>query len=300
MNQSNRLRALEQILAEAVNSGDRNKIGGLVLLETMILGNEPRNIMFFYEILSKAKDEAKSIRNKPNLDRYIKTVDELQDIFATNHLWTVKWITFANQIETKNILNTLDALADFIHSQNPQIIIEEDFLKNLSDEFTSLCDQIYKSTLSKDLQRFLLERIENILTAIRKYQIDGTDGLEKAIKSLVSDLAIKENILKDEDKKNPVFNKVRAWSLGVLIWISPTPYDIIGAAPDIHDFWIPRFEQLRKSVGKVEQITSMSKHVINMQEISSIFGRESQNILCGGEDLKLLSPSKDTSEISNS
>jgi hypothetical protein len=294
------LRALEQILAKTIEIGDKNKMGAVVILETMMLENKHRNIIKFYEILNKAKDEARSIRNKPNLDRYIKTVDDLQDLFTANHLWTAKWTVFASHIEAKNILNTLDALADFMHSQNPKIIIEEEFLKDLSNEFTSLYNQILESTLSKDIQRFLLERIENIITAIRKYQIDGTDGLEKAIKSLVSDLVIKENTLKDEDKRNAVFNKVRAWSLGILIWIAPTPCDIIGAVPDIHDFWIPKFEQLRKSVGEVEQIVSESKGIINIQEISSIFSVESQKILCAGEDVKLLPPSKETSEISNS
>jgi hypothetical protein len=173
MNQSNTLRTLEQILAEAVKNGDRNQIGISILLQTMKLESDPKNIMNFYGMLSKAKEEARSIRNKPNLDRYINTVDELHSIFAVNHLATVKWITFANQIETKNILNTLDALADFVHSQNPKIILEEDFLEKLNNEFTSLCAQVLKSSLPRELQRFLSDRIENILTAIRRYSVDG-------------------------------------------------------------------------------------------------------------------------------
>jgi hypothetical protein len=91
-----------------------------------------------------------------------------------------------------------------------------------------------------------------------------------------------------------VFNKIRAWSLGILIWIAPTPYDIIGAVPDIHDFWIPKFEQLHKSISEVERIMSKSDKVLNIQEISDVFTVESQKTLCGGDDLKLLSPSKET------
>jgi hypothetical protein len=291
MNQSNTLRALEHILAAAVNSGDRSKVGALVLLETMTLENKAGNIMIFYEILSKAKDEAKSIRNNPKLDSYIKTVDELQDIFAANHVWSSAWAVFANAIESKNILVSLDALANYFNDQNPKIIIEEDLLDKLSCEFTSLCDQILKSNLPKELKRFLSARIESILAAIRRYHIDGTDGLEKAIKSLVSDLVMTENSLEDKDKKNPIFNKVRAWSLGVLIWITPTPYDLIGAVPDIHDFWIPQFEQLQQNVSKVENIISKSTNVVSMQAIPSIFSKESQKMLCSGEEQKMLAPS---------
>lgn len=291
MNQSSALRILEQILAEAVKSGDRTQIGITILLQTMKLSGEPKNIMVFYEILNKAKEEAKSIRNKPNLDRYIIAVDELHGVFATNHLASAKWATFASLIETKNILNTLDALSDFFHSQNPRMILEEDFLEKLNNEFMSLLNQILQSELPRELQRFLLDRIENILNAIRKYHIDGTDGLEKAIKSLVSDLVMTESTLKDEDRMNPVFNGIRAWSIGLLIWITPTPYDMIGAVPDIHDFWIPKFEQLQERVDAVKGKMSISKKAVSIQEVSSVFSEESQKIICGGEDQKLLPPS---------
>ena len=291
MNQSSALRILEQILAEAVKSGDRNQIGISILLQTMKLSGEPKNIMVFYEILNKAKEEAKSIRNKSNLDRYISAVDELHGVFATNHLASAKWSTFANLIEAKNILNTLDALSDFFHSQNPRMILEEYFLEKLNNEFTSLLNQILKSGLPRELQRFLSDRIENILNAIRKYHIDRTDGLEKAIKSLVSDLVMTESTLKHEDRMNPIFNKVRAWSIGLLIWITPTPYDIIGAVPDIDGFWIPKFEQLHERVDAVNQKMSIATNAISIQEVSSAFSEELQKTICGGEDQKLLSPS---------
>jgi hypothetical protein len=300
MNQSNALRKLEQILDEAVNDGNASQSSGMsVLLKAMNLEGSTGNIMFFYGLLSKAKEEAESIRNLPKLDRYIRTVNELHEIFAVNHVANIQWVVFANEIKQKGILNTLDALANYFHDQNPKIILEEDFLEKLSDELSSLCDQILKSNLSKELKRFLSDRIENIITAIKKYCIDGTDGLEKAIKSLISDLVMVENSLKDEDKKNPVFNKVRAWSLGILIWITPTPYDLIGAVPDIHDFWIPKFEQLQRNVADAEKAISTSKDVVNIQAISPMFSKEAQKMICSGEEQKLLSPSGANLDASN-
>jgi hypothetical protein len=300
MNQSNSLRKLEQILTEAVDNGDKSQSGMSILLGIMKLGNEAGNIMFFYELLNKAKEEAKSIRNQSNLDRYVSSINKLHELFAMNHLVNTQWIHFATEIESKGILNTLDALAHYFHTQNPKIILEEDFLQELNNEFISLSKQISNSSLSRELQIFLSNRIEDILTAIRRYRIDGTDGLERTIKSLISDLVMTESTLKDQEKKDPIFNKVRAWGLGILIWITPTPYDMIGAAPDIQDFWIPKFEELRTRVKTVEQTISESKDTLNIQSISSICTQESKKRLCGGEEQKSLPPSKEIQDTSNS
>lgn len=62
MQQSNALRRLEEMLAEAVTSGDRNQPSGPILLKAMKLSAQPQNIVDFYELLNKAEEEARSIR----------------------------------------------------------------------------------------------------------------------------------------------------------------------------------------------------------------------------------------------
>ncbi|MHC5746610.1 MAG: hypothetical protein ACYTXT_32910 [Nostoc sp.] len=190
MLQSNTLRRLEEMLAEAVISGDRNKPSGPILLKAMKLSEQPQNIVDFYELLNKAEEEARSIRNKPNINRYLQTIEELHKVFVLNHVWNTKWEIFAAHIEGKGILNTLDALAEFFNSQNPAMFLDQDFLEKLNGEFVDLLDRIIESNLSNELKRFLIERIEDILKAIRRYHIDGTEGLKKATKSLVSDLVM--------------------------------------------------------------------------------------------------------------
>jgi len=68
---SNALRRLEELLTEAVTNGDGNELSGLILLRAMKLSEQPQNIVDFYELLSKAEEEAKSIRNKTKIDRSI-------------------------------------------------------------------------------------------------------------------------------------------------------------------------------------------------------------------------------------
>jgi len=162
---SNALRRLEELLTEAVTNGDGNELSGLILLRAMKLSEQPQNIVDFYELLSKAEEEAKSIRNKTKIDRYIQTLEELHKVFVVSHIWSTQWAIFAGQINN-NILNTLDSLADLFDKQNPAIFLDQEFLEKLKDEFSDLLTKILESDLSRDLKIFLRERIEATLRTI--------------------------------------------------------------------------------------------------------------------------------------
>ncbi len=242
MKQSNALRTLEIILDEAVTKGEPSQSAGSILLKAMKLDAQPQSLVDFYELLNKAEEEARKLNNIPKINRYIQVIEELHKVFIVNHIWSSPWQTFANHIQTRGVLNTLDALANYLHSQNPEIFLEQDFLKDLNVEFEFLLNKVFDSDLAKELKTYLIDRIEDILKAIRRYAIDGTEGLEKAAKSLVNDLAIIEHNLKDEDKKKTIYQEVKAWGLSLVLFLTPTPYDIVGAVPDIYEFWIPKFE----------------------------------------------------------
>jgi hypothetical protein len=265
----------------------------------MKLDDSSENIVDFYELLNKAKEEARSIRNKQNINSYLQTVKELQQVFVLNSIWSTKWGTFAGHIEGRGVLSILDALAEFYYLQNPTVFLEQNFLEKLNSEFENLLAEILESSVSKELKRFLIERVEDILRAIRKYHIDGTEGLEKATKSLVSDLVMTENSLQDKDKNNPVYKHVKAWLLSLLIYIAPSPYDIVGAVPDIQDFWIPKFEELTAGCEKVEQIVCETPTIQEaFEKASSTFDREAQKSLRGARELKSLPASKEDPETS--
>jgi hypothetical protein len=294
MLQSSALRRLEEILTEAVANGDRNEASGPLLLKTMKLSGDSQNIVDFYELLNKAKEEARSIKNKPKIDRYVNSIEKLHQIFIVNHIWGAHWQIFATYIEDRDVLNVLDSLADFFYSQNPAMFLDKDFLSELNSEFASLLGKILKSDLSKELKKFLIVHLDNILKAIRRYYIDGTEGLEKATKSLVSDLVITEHRLQDVDKKNPIYKHVQAWALSLLLYIAPSPYDIIGAVPDIHDFWVPQYKELAEGHKKIEKIICKSPTLQKAVEKSSnTFDRQPQRSIEGSKELKALPAPKE-------
>ena len=285
---SNALRRLEELLTEAVTNGDGNELSGLILLRAMKLSEQPQNIVDFCELLSKAEEEAKSIRNKTKIDRYIQTLEELHKVFVVSHIWSTQWAIFAGQINN-NILNTLDSLADLFDKQNPAIFLDQEFLEKLKDEFSDLLTKILESDLSRDLKIFLRERIEDILRAIRRYPIDGTEGLEKATKSFVSDLAMTEHSLQEKDKDAPIYRRVKAFVLSSIMYTAP----IIGAIPDIDGYWRPKFEELVAGHEKVEKILCESPNIQEAFEKSSkIFDRQPQKIITGNREPKALPASK--------
>jgi hypothetical protein len=285
MKQSNPIRKLEAILSEAIESADKNSAAASILLQKMKLELLPENIIYFYGLLNKAKEEAQIIRNRGNIDRDINAINQLNTIFTTNVIWSTPWINFEVQIRDKNILSILNALANYSHDQNPRFLLEEDILVKIETEFQSLLNELGSASLSHDLKKIIINNIENIITAIKTYNLSGTEGLEKAAKSLLSDLLMVENNIKDEDKINPVYNLARAWGLSIVLWITPPPYS---------EVWKPTFEKLNTDVQQVRQM--LSEAPTNIQEAfqkASHGSSEPQKRLPGETDRKSLPPSKD-------
>jgi|SRR6476469_4255561 len=294
MQESSALRKLENILDQAIKDGKRERSAGVVLLEAMKLPSEPKNLVDFYEILNKAEEEVKALRNRPKIDRYIQSMDLFHNTFITYHIWEVKWSTLASFIESRDLLNTLDSLAYFVHLDNPRVLLEEQFLTDLNNKLKSILDEIITSDLSQGIKRFLTVRIEDILKAIRRYDIDGTEGLEKAAKSLLTDLALSENKLQDEDKRKPLYRRIQSVAAGLAMFFMPTSaYDIVGAIPDIHEFWSPKIEVLVANIEEIEaSICEGSKISEVYEKAFEVFSKGPQKSITGGKEIKALPPSK--------
>lgn len=301
--QSNALRRLETVLDKAVTYQNQHEPSGVVLLNAMQLNADPQKLVAFYELLSKAKEESLRIVNKPKIDRYISKLNILHEVFILHSVWTTEWKFFSAHIENTGVLIALDALANYFYDQDALVFLEQDFLDQLKTEFQSLSDSILNSTLSNELKKFLIEKVEDILAAIRRYHIDGTEGLTKAAQSLVSDLVMTEHNIKDADKKNPVYNNAKGWFLTLLLFIKPTPYDIIGAVPDIDGYWRPKFEELVAGQKKIEQIACETPTIQGVLEKSAdVFDRQPQKNITGSADLKALPASKEedsTEDVDN-
>ncbi|MHC5746609.1 MAG: hypothetical protein ACYTXT_32905 [Nostoc sp.] len=94
-----------------------------------------------------------------------------------------------------------------------------------------------------------------------------------------------------------MYKRAKAWFLSLLIYIAPSPYDIIGTVPDIHDFWVPKFEELAAGWEKVGQIICETPTIQEaFQKASNTFDRQPQKSITGGRELKALPASKEELE----
>jgi hypothetical protein len=180
------LQRLTKILRDAIEDSESYSINALaipMLLQCIDVPDSLSHFIDFFSILSTAREEIRKMKGRESSCRVI---EKLNDYFINKI--DVTWEDFAKFIEDGNIIDLLHSLADHYHTQNPAIFLESDFLDGLKDQFNFLLDEIVDSDLSNDFKKFLTKKIEDILYAIRRYSIDGTEGLEKAIKSFVSDL----------------------------------------------------------------------------------------------------------------
>lgn len=297
MLQSNSLRNLENILDQAIKTGKEEENAARVLLNVMGYEFSSGNLTVFYEILSQAKNEADKLKDIFKDDRYIKSIKDIQDLFIVNHIWNSQWKLFAEKIELKNFLITLDALAKYFDERNHKIILDPEFLKSLKDEFETLLHNISDSDLSSDLKRYLITQIEDIISVIRIYDIEGTAGLEKVTKAFVTDLVILEPSIKDVDKKKPAYKSLISTVTSLSLILSPVNLlTFVGVVPDVVEFWIPQIQNLTEIKEKVEQIINEKSNIQDIfEEVSSIFSKEDRKSL-SGKNQKALPPATEIVE----
>jgi hypothetical protein len=216
---------------------------------------------------------------------------------VVNHVWGTKWNTFAHHIEVRGLSVTLDALSYFYSRENPEFFLEDQFLSKLRKEFESLLREILESDLSPDLKKILVGHIEDILKSIHRYWIDGTEGLVAETKLFLVDFVKNESKLQAKDKQNPLYKRAQAFLINLIIYLTPTPYDIIGSAPDIQDYWKPQFEELIQNSQQVEAVLSETDTIQEaFDKASHLLKSSKQKALSGKGELKSLPPSKELPE----
>jgi hypothetical protein len=312
MNESNRLRSLHQILNNAILDGIPEENAGYVLLDAMRLERKPYNFMAFYELFSKAKDDALSLMTIENgiyKEEYtvqINAITKLQDFFISNNAFAQVWKTFLDEIERGHYMGILSPLAREFRKHNPKIFLEKDFLERFNIDLTKLINEVLESELSPDLKKYIINKIEDLTQSIRRYLIDGTDGLEKIVKSVMCDLTLSEYNLTDRDKKNSKYKKFRSIAFAMLHFCTPTLWDITGFVPDYQQFWKPTYEEFIKGQEEIERISEKHTNILEIirdseiqkiciykKEIKQIEGSEEQKVLEGSKEQKVLEGSKE-------
>ena len=251
------------------------------------------DIIDFFALLSTAREEIGRMKDREPSRRVI---NKLNDYFINKNSADAKWSDFSKFIDDGNYIFLLSSLADHYHTQNPTIFLESDFLDGLKEQFNSLLNEIIASDLSNSLKKFLIKQIEDILYAIRRYPIDGSDGLQKATQSFVSNLVTIESHLDKKDKKNSIFRKSVSKIIVLLHFLLPNSvYDTLGVIPAIDDYYRPRIEEFIQNWQEVEASTDEESTITEIMEKSlKVSNKQPQKSLPGKEQKSL--PSAEINE----
>jgi hypothetical protein len=249
----------------------------------MNLTHRPQNTLLFYNLLYKSKEEAEKIQTLSNIDLHLKALNGLNSNFLGNHLWLSPWKTFATYIEDKNILIVLGSLSSAFAEEYPYPLLEEEFLEKLKNEFQNLSAEILGSDISKGTKDFLLDKVQEILRAIQKCHIYGTEELKKASQSIVSDFLVKESSF-----------KVVVAGHGELYFSSFLFLQDIAEIDSYVYNLIPKYEEVSELCDKVQIIICETPSIQEaFNKVQELLEEESQKRLPGNEPPKALPPSSE-------
>lgn len=303
MKQDNALRRVEVALEQAVNYDEHDVSARSVISSVMGLDDSSLSLVSFFGLLDKAREEAQSLKNFERKARYIRRLNNLYGLLLKYDLDEVMWGTVAAEVDGTGILDSLDSLANYFHRQNPAVFLESDFLETLSDEIRSVLLLVQESELSRTLKVLLIQQLEGILQAIRRYEIEGTKGLKISVKSIIADLVVIEHELEERDKQSPIYKKVVGWAGALLLYLAPPPnvWDLIGAVPDVNEFWVPKIEELLAEQQRVESAFDNTSTVQDvLARAAAIMKDQPQRFLEGSAEQKALPPADNEQDLDSS
>jgi hypothetical protein len=240
-------------------------------------------------LLYEAKEEAKRL-SYSKVDRDITALEALQELFSSTDTWGRSWNTFSRHINTSNILSILNSLANSYHNQTKNLFLEKDFLQDLDDDFSSLLQEVIDSDLSEAFKKGIKIKIEDILSCIRNYSINGTEGIEKAVQSLVVQVEVGDKNT-NKETYNPILEKLKKTTIILLLFLKPGLWDVAGVLPDVESFWVPKYHELVKFRQKIESHIDEDSSIKSICEKITDANRETK--LLTGKSPKSLAPAKE-------
>ena len=258
------------------------------------------NLTFFYALVNEAKQEASTLK-KDKIDEYINVISKFMDDLIVGDPWKGKVSSLRGNIANRNLPLIADSLAEYYYIQNPHLLPERAFLEYIQEALNDLLTEVIESDLSKELKEIFLAGIQSLLKALYRYQIDGPEEIGNLSKALVVDLTNRENKIQENDREKPAYKKFFAWLIFLGQFFRPSIYDVIGAAPDLNDYWIPRIERIAQDYQKIEEFVDSSATIQEAFEKSQdVFSDEVQKKLLGQPELPALLPADESLDSADS
>ena len=257
MKYSNSIGNLYEILEKA-NSGNLRDTSGRILAEAMNSNDVESSILDFYSLLFKVEKDAKTIVGIEDLEDNIEPIIELQKFFVNSNLSVESWIKFHQFIKSKNIHIILKYLSRDFESQQRKVYLDESFIKELRSDFNDIREKVINSELSKDAKIFLLERIEELVYYIDRYQIYGSKDLEVVVQSTLWGFYREQKNISEKDKSNPILIKFFATFCAL--------ETIFSGWATTENFLIPKLENYTQKRNEIAERVTINRELPNISD----------------------------------
>ena len=113
MNETSALSLLHKTLRIVLNAKPQSdeELAGSFLMKAMGYSDSPEKFIHFYELLSKAEEEARSIKGNSYLNDDLQVLSEFHVYVVVTNIWNEKWRSFTHFVRSNRILNILNSLS---------------------------------------------------------------------------------------------------------------------------------------------------------------------------------------------
>jgi len=152
----------------------------------------------------------KEISRHEDIDQaiFLKWLPKVQKSFSNINL-TASFKNFMNPID-EAALDGLDFCSDLLSRRKPEKTLDQKELDSIYKDVSVLIDDILDSDTNQYLKQFMLEKLDDVIQAIRNYKIRGAKPIEKAVESTLGSIVTHKGIY-EETKKSK--NGSRFWKL---------------------------------------------------------------------------------------
>lgn len=193
----------------------------------------------FFNLIAQTREAIENLQSvRP--DPYLPVLDRISTNLCQFGFPGGKWINFYNSFNNENTLGWLEAAANAIEHESQLVELTQEQLQSLLSSVEQLLAEVNGSELLPDIKLFLIAQLEKLCTAIRRYEMFGSEGLRQVIALNLGEILMQYESAPDEERKRPIWRR--------LIQSMTTFGGLLGFAADVEGFLLPKFVSMLKNL----------------------------------------------------
>jgi hypothetical protein len=162
----------------------------------------------FFVLIADVERSILNLKDVPKKNDYINTIREIQNLLFFHNLSRDHWPSIRSAIKSRNFTLILDACANFIARENPLNNLSEIQILDYLSQCENLLKEVMESDLENDLKTYLVRHLEDICSALRRYDIGGPEYLQKVVEESIGGISLRYSVASEKDRHNPIMRNI--------------------------------------------------------------------------------------------